>query len=141
MFALFLILALLVCLLPAVAVASSGRSSRPGPRSTERPIPTLNLAMEEELTAEAEETVTFLPPRSDAEAEDTEAEAVTEADAEAEAYFAEAAEGNDTPCLMPPEEPSPEEVESIPVEPQETAPVECHCAFPSAWFATGRIIP
>ena len=60
--------------------------------------------MEEELTAEAEETVTFLPPRSDAEAEDTEAEAVTEAAAEAEAYFAEAAEGNDTPCLMPPEE-------------------------------------
>ena len=131
MFALFLILALLVCLLPAVAVASSGRSSRPGPRSTERPIPTLNLAMEEELTAEAEETVTFLPPRSDAEAEDTEAEAVTEAAAEAEAYFAEAAEGNDTPCLMPPEEePSPEEVESIPVEPQETAPVETNPSPP-----------
>ncbi len=141
LFALFMILALLVCLLPVVAMAS-GRSARPGPRSMDRPIPTLVPQPDEELSAEAEETVVFLPPRSDAEAEDAAENSVDEVTAAADAadaYLTEAAEGFEIPDLLPPEEePVPEEpifeesasVEPLPVEPQEPAPVETNPAPP-----------
>lgn len=130
MFALFMILALLICLLPAVALAASGRSSRPGPRPSERPIPTLNLALEEELSAEAEETVLFLPPRSDTEDMETTAEE-SSMTAE-EAYMADTAEMNETLGLIPPqEEPDPYEMDSIPVEAQTSAPVEVNPAPPA----------